>query len=169
MLLEDSRNKKMLFVCAVFEHSLHFNVKESRYLTKRRIMIFYNNVLAKWLLGNNKQFFMLGGLFFTKDRNLEVWEDMELRIHVRQFWECLSLTLLPALILSLWLSWWWMILALATYHVLYWFERTLHSHSVFDWEATENCGDALYLRKRKSYAWMKWYGRKSLPLSDWDE
>lgn len=132
-------------------------------------MIFYNSYLAKWLLGKDKHFFMVGGFFFAKDRSLEVWEDMELRIHVRQYWECLSLTLLPAFVLSLWLSWWWMLLALATYHLLYWFERTIHSHSVFDWEATENCGDALYLRKRKSYAWMKWYGRKNLPLSDWDE
>lgn len=39
----------------------------------------------------------------------------------------------------------------------------------FRWEAIENCGDTLYIRKRKSYAWMKWYGKKTLPLSDWDD
>jgi hypothetical protein len=48
-------------------------------------------------------------------------------------------------------------------------EKAFRSHSVFNWEAVENCGDTLYLRKRKSYAWMKWYGKKTLPLSDWDE
>ena len=56
-----------------------------------------------------------------------------------------------------------------TYDILYWLEKAFRSHSVFNWEAVENCGDTLYLRKRKSYAWMKWYGKKTLPLSDWDE
>jgi len=48
-------------------------------------------------------------------------------------------------------------------------EKSFRSHSVFDWEALENCGDTLYLRKRKAYAWMRWYGKKVLPLSDWDD
>lgn len=68
-------------------------------------MIFYNNLLAKWFLGKKKHYFMVGGLFFTRYKYLEVWEDMELRIHARQYWECFFLTLAPALILSLWLSW----------------------------------------------------------------
>ena len=65
-------------------------------------MIFYNNLLAKWFLGKGKKHcFMLGGLFFTRYKYLEIWEDMEVRIHARQFWECFLLTLLPALVLSL--------------------------------------------------------------------
>ena len=64
-------------------------------------MIFYNNLLAKWFLGKKKHYFMVGGLFFTRYKYLEVWEDMELRIHARQYWECFFLTLVPALILSL--------------------------------------------------------------------
>ncbi len=103
---------------------------------------------------------MVGGLFFTRYKYLEVWEDMELRIHARQYWECFFLTLAPALILSLWLSWWWMIVPFVTYDILYWLEKAFRSHSVFNWEAVENCGDTLYLRKRKSYAWMKWYGKR---------
>lgn len=51
-------------------------------------MIFYNNLLAKWFLGKKKHYFMVGGLFFTRYKYLEVWEDMELRIHARQYWEC---------------------------------------------------------------------------------
>ena len=46
-------------------------------------MIFYNNLLAKWFLGKKKHYFMVGGLFFTRYKYLEVWEDMELRIHAR--------------------------------------------------------------------------------------
>lgn len=132
-------------------------------------MIFYDNLLAKWLLGKERHFFMIGPLCFTRYSYLEVWEDMELRIHVRQYWECVLLTLVPAFFLSLWLSWWWMLLPLVIYHLLYWFERTFRPHSVFDWEAIENSGDTLYLEKRKNFAWMRWYGKKTLPLSDWDE
>ena len=60
-------------------------------------MIFYNNFLAKCFLGKKKHYFMIGGLFFTRYKYLEVWEEMELRIHARQFWECFLLTLIPAL------------------------------------------------------------------------
>lgn len=140
------------------------------YIQKNGHMIFYNNILAKWFLGKGKKhYFMIGGFFFTRYKYLEVWEDMELRIHARQFWECFSLTIVPALILSLWLSWWWMILPFMTYHILFWFEKAFCPHSVFNWEAVKHCGDALYLRKRKSYAWMKWYGKKTLPKSEWDD
>ena len=102
-------------------------------------MIFYNNLLAKWFLRKGKKHcFMLGGLFFTRYKYLEIWEDMEVRIHARQFWECFLLTLLPALVLSLFFSWWWMLLPFATYHIFYWLEKSFRSHSVFDWEALEN-------------------------------
>ena len=43
-------------------------------------MIFYNNLLAKCFLGKKKHYFMIGGLFFTRYKYLEVWEEMELRI-----------------------------------------------------------------------------------------
>ena len=48
-------------------------------------MIFYNNLLAKWFLGKKKHYFMVGGLFFTRYKYLEVWEDMELSlIHISE-------------------------------------------------------------------------------------
>ena len=109
-------------------------------------MIFYNSLLAKWFLGKGKKhYFMLGWFFFTRYKYLEVWEDMELRIHARQYWECFSLTLIPALILSLLFSWWWMVLPFVTYHILYWFEKIICHHSIFNWEAMKHCGDTLYL------------------------
>lgn len=102
-------------------------------------MIFYNSLLAKWFLGKGKKhYFMLGWFFFTRYKYLEVWEDMELRIHARQYWECFSLTLIPALILSLLLSWWWMVLPFVTYHILYWFEKIICHHSIFNWEAMKH-------------------------------
>ncbi len=75
----------------------------------------------------------------------------------------------PSLGLSLWFSWWWMVLPFMTYHLLYWFEKAISSHSVFNWEALTYCGDAVYMRKRKSYAWMKWYGKKTFPKSEWED
>ena len=134
-------------------------------------MIVYNSFLAKWFRGKKrKHYFMFMGIFFTRYRYLEIWEEMELHIHERQYAECLLLTIIPALALSLWFSCWaWMILPFMTYELLYWPERIWRRHSVFDWEAMENCGDSLYLRKRKKYAWMKHYCRKSLPISEWDD
>ena len=49
------------------------------------------------------------------------------------------------------------------------FEKAISSHSVFNWEALTYCGDAVYMRKRKSYAWMKWYGKKTFPKSEWED
>lgn len=132
-------------------------------------MIIYNSRLAKWFLGKRKYFFMVMGFCFTRYHYLEVWEDMELRIHERQYRECLLLTILPALVLSLWLSWWWLILPLIIYDLLYWLEVIWRHHSAFDWEAMEFCGDVVYLRKRKSYVWMNYYCKRLLPKSEWDD
>lgn len=140
------------------------------FLNEEEDMIIYNSLLAKTFLNRKKRhYFMIFGCCFTRFKYLEGWEEMELQIHARQYTECFFLALLPALALSVWLSWWWMLLAFMSYHLLYWLERWFGHHSSFDWEALEHCSDALYLRKRKSRAWMKWYGKKSLPPSEWED
>ena len=83
---------------------------------------------------------MIFGCYFTRYKQLEFWEEMENRIHVRQYTECFLPTLVPAVGVSLWISWWFMLI---------------------------HCGDSLYLRKRKSYAWIKKYGKRKLPSSRW--
>ena len=100
---------------------------------------------------------MIFGCYFTRYKQLEFWEEMENRIHVRQYTECFLPTLVPAVGVSLWISWWFMLIPLSAYHFLYWVERMFRNHSIFDWEASIHCGDSLYLRKRKSYAWIKKY------------
>ena len=111
-------------------------------------MIFYNSLLAKWFLGKGKKhYFMLGWFFFTRYKYLEVWEDMELRIHAKQYWECFSLTLIPALILSLLFSWWCMILPFITYDLLYWFEKIIYHHSIFNWEAIKHSGEEVVSKR----------------------
>jgi len=56
-----------------------------------------------------------------------------------------------------------------TYDLLYWFEKIIYHHSIFNWEAIKHSGDTLYLRKRKAYAWKKGYGKKELPVSRWND
>lgn len=132
-------------------------------------MIVYNSRLAKCFPGRRRHYFMLFGICFTRFRYLEAWEEMELRIHERQFTECVLLAFLPAMVLSLLFSWWCMLLLPLNYHLLYCTEKKWGHHSAFDWEALEYCGDALYMRKRENFAWMKYYFRKSLPESEWDD
>lgn len=132
-------------------------------------MIVYNSWLTKRLLGKERFYFMLLWCCFTRYRYLEAWQEVEALIHVKQYKECFALAFLPALILSLWLTGWCMLLAFFAYHLLYWLEKAWRHHSVFDWEALEYCWDSLYLRKRKGLAWMKYYGKKTLPASEWPD
>ena len=91
-------------------------------------MILYNSLLAKIILNRKRNkrehYFMVFGCCFTRYKYLEIWEDMELRIHERQYFECFLLALMPSLVLSLLFSWWFMLLALFSYHLLYWAERS---------------------------------------------
>ena len=74
---------------------------------------------------------MIGGLFFTRYKYLEVWEEMELRIHARQFLGVFFIDFNPSIGFITMVSWWWMVLPFMTYHLLYWFEKAISSHSVF--------------------------------------
>ena len=86
------------------------------FLNEEEDMIIYNSLLAKTFLNRKKRhYFMIFGCCFTRFKYLEVWEDMELRIHARQYTECFFLALFPALVLSVWLSWWWMLVAFMSY------------------------------------------------------
>ena len=59
---------------------------------------------------------MIFGCYFTRYKQLEFWEEMENRIHVRQYTECFLPTLVPAVGVSLWISWWFMLIPLSAYH-----------------------------------------------------
>ena len=76
------------------------------FLNEEEDMIIYNSLLAKTFLNRKKRhYFMIFGCCFTRFKYLEGWEEMELQIHARQYTECFFLALLPALALSVWLSW----------------------------------------------------------------
>lgn len=141
-------------------------------------MILYNSILAKTILNKKKENVMLFGLHFTKRKFPEPCKDMEMMIYRKQYIECTLLSLIPTLILSLLVSWWFMLLTIIMYRALYYFEwilllcfhKTIRKDhegsflSAFDIEAKENSYDLLYLRKRKRRAWMKHYGKADVCL-----
>lgn len=130
-------------------------------------MILYNSLLAKIVLSKEQNNFMLFGINFTQRRYLDPCEEMEMLIQQKQYNECMALGILPAFILSLLISWWFVLLIPATYYLLYSIEwiilhcsKSLKRQSTFILEARRNRFDLLYLRKRKHYAWMKFFGKR---------
>lgn len=125
-------------------------------------MIVYNSLLAKLFLRKGKDAFMLGGIVFAKKRMLEFTEEMEMRIRQKHYFECVRMIFLPACLLGFFFSWWLLLLIPFNYYLFYWFEKLVLGSSTFDKEAKENCYDALYLRKRNGFAWLKHYGKAKL-------
>lgn len=128
-------------------------------------MILYNSLLAKIVLSKEQENFMLFGINFTQRKYVEPCEEMEMLIYQKQYSECTALGLLPALILSLLISWWFMLLIPATYYIIYSIEwiilrcsKSSRRQSAFDIEAKKYRHDLLYLRKRKRFAWTKYLG-----------
>ena len=64
-------------------------------------MIIYNSRLAKCLLDKKKHSFMIFGCYFTRYKQLEFWEEMENRIHVRQYMEYFLPALSEAIIIKM--------------------------------------------------------------------
>lgn len=128
-------------------------------------MILYNSLLAKIVLSKEQENFMLFGINFTQRKYVEPFEEMEMLIHQKQYNECTALGLLPALILSLLISWWFILLIPSTYYILYSIEWIIlrcskgsRRQSAFYIEARKHRHDLLYLRKRKHFAWTKYFG-----------
>lgn len=133
-------------------------------------MIFCNNILAKTFIKNKQKYFIrIGCLFFVAPKYLEFWEETEPEIRTKQYWECFMLAIIPSLALSAMLSWWCMIIPFLAHDILYFAEKLMTSHSIFDWEAQAHAGVPLYTRKRKAFPWLKGYGRKNLPQDVWQD
>ncbi|MFV0589044.1 hypothetical protein [Bacteroides reticulotermitis] len=138
-------------------------------------MILYDSLLAKAILNKKKENVMIFGINFTKKKYLEPCKEMEMMIYRKIYFECILLALVPALIPSVLISWWFMLLVPMMYYILYSIEWVIllfsskaktsrRDHlgnylSAFDLEAKVNNYDLLYLRKRKSWAWTKLYGK----------
>ena len=131
-------------------------------------MIIYDSKIARLLQGRLKpyDYVTLPIVTLTALREKGIWEEMEMRIHRRQYAECFLASLLPSLLLG-WLLWWGLAaLPLFAYYLLYWAERLAVGHSAFDYEAEKESEEVSYFVVRKHFAWRKWYWKKELPAID---
>lgn len=134
-------------------------------------MILYDSRLAKAVLNDKRENLMLFGINFTKKRYLEPVKEMEMTICQKQYTECMVIAILPSLVLSLLVSWWFLLLIPTAYYIIYAIEwMLLHGAprnafpgrymSAFNIEAKSNRHDLVYMRKRKAFAWMKRYAKR---------
>lgn len=92
-----------------------------------------------------------------------IWQEMEMRIHRRQYAECFLAALLPGVLFGWLLCWWLAALPFLAYYFLYWVERLAVGHSAFDYEAEKESEEVTYFLVRRRFAWRKWYWKKELP------
>lgn len=145
-----------------------------------RVKVFYENWLAKAILFKNYGTMMFFGFIITKHASLPIEAQREERIHQLQFKECMEIATIPAVFLSLYVSWWWLLLIPLFYYILYgveWFisfvyhlftdERigggkvnaNTYRASAFEMEAKFNQDNPNYLKERKWGAWFRYYGK----------
>lgn len=142
--------------------------------------IYYNNPLAKLILFGNYHTIMLFGFILTKLNKLSEAVFRHEKTHQKQYVECMEIAAVPAILLSAYVSLWWLLLIPAFYYLLYlgeWavlFIKYMHTHyecSVsevnylayssisFEKEAKLNQDNPNYLKERKWGAWMHYYGK----------
>lgn len=145
-----------------------------------RVKVFYENWLAKAILFKNYGTMMFFGFIITKHASLPIEAQREERIHQLQFKECMEIATIPAVFLSLYVSWWWMLLIPLFYYILYlaeWFvsfvyhlftdniigsgkvNANAYRASAFEMEAKLNQDNPNYLKERKWGAWFRYYGK----------
>ncbi len=123
-------------------------------------MIVYNSRLAKFFLRGKKGkgFITLFGISFTTASNfLPMNISLEMKVHRQQYSECFWASVIPTVILCVFVSPFFAVVPFLTYHILYWLEYKVKGHSAFDYEARSNHDDAAYPAMRRSFAWKKWY------------
>lgn len=142
--------------------------------------IYYNSKLAKLILFGSYHTIMLFGFILTKLKELSETTIRHERIHQKQFFECMEIAAIPSVLLSLYVSAWWLLLIPIFYYILYgveWFisfvyhlftdERigggkvnaNAYRASAFEMEAKFNQDNPNYLKERKWGAWFRYYGK----------
>lgn len=141
--------------------------------------IFYNNRFAKLMLFRSYNTIMLFGFILTKKFLLSLDTETHEQIHQRQYVECMMLALPITLLLGWLVSWWFLLLIPTFYYLLYlgeWLVSFVY-HLFTDWskgmaeinhrayisisferEAKMNQGCKCYLKERKPFAWLRYYG-----------
>lgn len=142
--------------------------------------IHYNNRFAKLILFSNYSTIMLFGFILTKLLELSEVIKRHEQIHQRQFLECMEIAVIPSVLLSVYVSPWWLLLIPMLYYILYlveWFislvyhmftdrkigggkvNNNAYRASAFEMEAKLNQGNPNYLEERKWCAWIHYYGK----------
>lgn len=141
-------------------------------------MIFYDSKLAKCILFGSFQTIMLFGCIFTKNKTLSLCSQRHETIHVRQYFETLIVGALVFGLLGYLLSLWLWLIIPFTYYAVYlaewaisclfhivkgdvrntWNDRAYHA-SAFEMEAYGNEDNPYYLKGRKLFAFVKYYGK----------
>lgn len=142
--------------------------------------IFLDNWFAKFILFGSYHTIMFFGFILTKLKELSETNIRHERTHQRQFFECMEIAAIPSVLLSLYVSAWWLLLIPLFYYILYgveWFislvyhlftdERigggkvnaNAYRASAFEMEAKLNQDNPNYLKERKWGAWLHYYGK----------
>ena len=140
---------------------------------------YYNNRIAKMILFGSYTTIMLFGFILTKNYWLSLDTETHEQIHRKQFIEWMEITVIPAILLTIYVSPWFLLLIPTAYYLLYlgeWLVSFTY-HLFFDWnkgiaeinhkayksisferEAKMNQGCKCYLNERKWCAWFRYYG-----------
>ena len=142
--------------------------------------IYYNSKLAKLILFGSYHTIMLFGFILTKLKELSETTIRHERTHQKQFFECMEIAAIPSVLLSLYVSAWWLLLIPLFYYILYgveWFisfvyhlftderigggkvNNNAYRASAFEMEAKLNQDNPNYLKERKWGAWFHYYGK----------
>ena len=142
--------------------------------------IYYNNFIAKLILFGNYHTIMFFGFILTKFNVLSETVFRHERTHQKQFFECMEIAAIPSVLLSFYVSAWWLLLIPTFYYILYgveWFislvyhlftdERigggkvnsNAYRAGAMEMEAKLNQGNPNYLKERKWGAWFHYYDK----------
>ena len=83
-------------------------------------MVIYKSKLAKMLLPNDSKddYITLFGFSLTrKGYFISIWEGVEMSIHRRQYYECFSLAVIPAILLCIFVSCVFIVLPFLSYYI----------------------------------------------------
>lgn len=141
-------------------------------------LIFYNSLLAKRFLFPGYSTIMFFGVILTKKRKEECSPVLirHEQIHQKQYFECFVLPVLPAILFN----WWVLVLCPLSFYVLYlaeWFisfvwhffaqgmtdvsraNHRAYTASAMEMEAKAKEGKKGYIKRRKPFAFIRYYGR----------
>lgn len=142
--------------------------------------IYLDNWLAKMILFGNYTTIMFFGFILSILKEITAEIERHERTHQKQFFECMEIAAIPSVLLSLYVSAWWLLLIPLFYYILYlaeWFvsfvyhlftdniigsgkvNANAYRASAFEMEAKLNQDNPNYLKERKWGAWFRYYGK----------